>query len=144
MLSSLPFIGKFIGCLAAGPAIERVGHRMVFFALSLVSVVGVIIEITSRKYVQFLIGRIIVYISVGLVEVNVTTYQAEIVPAAFRGLVVVSLQLFLAIGTAIATGVNKAFSTSKTNAGWQVVTGIQFLFPFCTLLFHDHAHHFLI
>ncbi|KAL1887659.1 hypothetical protein Sste5346_010054 [Sporothrix stenoceras] len=135
LLSSLPFIGKFIGCLAAGPAIERVGHRMVFFALSLSSVVGVIIEITSTKYVQFLIGRIIVYISVGLVEVNVTTYQAEIVPAAFRGLVVVSLQLFLAIGTTIATGVNKAFSTSKTNVGWQVVTGIQFVFPLLICLF---------
>ncbi|CAK7213515.1 hypothetical protein SBRCBS47491_001826 [Sporothrix bragantina] len=135
LLSSLPFIGKFLGCLIAGPAIERVGHRMVFHALSVVSIIGVIIEISSTRYAQFLVGRIIVYISVGLVEVNVTTYQSEIVPAAFRGLVVVSLQLFLNMGTIIATGVNKAFSKNTTNVGWQVVTGIQFLFPLLIILF---------
>lgn len=100
LLSSLAFIGKFIGCLAAGPAIERFGHRLVFLALSLISVIGIIsefsgsfsrhfqlqqqltlslVEITSAgteagsgHLAQFIIGRIVVYISVGLVEVDVT------------------------------------------------------------------------
>ena len=96
-MSSLPFIGKFIGCLAAGPAIEKFGHRVVFFALSIVSFIGIIsklltfhrlgpkltvvisVEITaagtavgSGRYAQFIVGRIIVYMSVGLVEVDVT------------------------------------------------------------------------
>ncbi|KAJ8107355.1 hypothetical protein ONZ43_g6758 [Nemania bipapillata] len=126
LLSSLAFIGKFIGCLAAGPAIEWFGHRVVFFCLSVVSVIGVIIEITSAgtaagsgRYAQFIVGRIIVYISVGLVEVDVTTYQAEIVPAPFRGLVVVSLQLFLNAGSLVATGVNRAFSTYTSHVGWR-------------------------
>jgi MFS family permease len=42
LLSSLAFIGKFIGCFVAGPAIERFGHRMVFFGLSIVSFIGII------------------------------------------------------------------------------------------------------
>lgn len=42
LLSSLPFIGKFIGCLGAGPAIERFGHRSVFFGLSAISFIGII------------------------------------------------------------------------------------------------------
>ncbi|CAK7199498.1 hypothetical protein SEUCBS139899_002178 [Sporothrix eucalyptigena] len=140
LISSLPFIGKFFGCLLAGPAIERFGHRMVFWALSVVSIVGIVIEITSAsgstgRYAQFLVGRVIVYISVGLVEVDVTTYQAEIVPAPFRGLVVVSLQLFLNAGTVIATGINKAFSTNTSNVGWQTVTGLQFIFPLLIIIF---------
>ncbi|KAH8810673.1 putative sugar transporter [Xylogone sp. PMI_703] len=142
LLSSLPFIGKFIGCLLAGPGIEKFGHRMVFFALSVVSFIGVIIEITAAgsgpgtgRFAQFVVGRIIVYISVGLVEVDVTTYQSEIVPAPFRGLVVVSLQLFLNAGSVIATVVNKAYATRTDGLGWKVVTGIQFVYP----LFHsDH------
>lgn len=59
---------------------------------------------------------------------NSSTYQSEIVPAPFRGVVVVSLQLFLNAGTLIATGVNKAFSTDKSASGWKTVTGIQFIF----------------
>ncbi|KAL1856418.1 hypothetical protein VTK73DRAFT_8293 [Phialemonium thermophilum] len=134
LISSLPFIGKFLGCLLAGPAIEKFGHRPVFQGLSVVSVVGII---TGHRhgYAQFLVGRIIVYISVGLVEVDVTTYQAEIVPGPVRGLVVVSLQLFLNAGNIVATGVNKAFSKSTTNVGWQTVTGIQFLFPILIVAF---------
>ncbi|CAK7204035.1 hypothetical protein SEUCBS139899_006786 [Sporothrix eucalyptigena] len=140
LLSSMPFIGKFIGCFLAGPAIERVGHRMVFWLLSAVSIIGVLIEITSAsgnqgRYAQFLVGRIIVYASIGMVEVNITTYQAEIVPAPLRGLVVVSMQLFLTAGGVIATGINKAFANTHTDAGWQTVTGIQFLFPFLIATF---------
>ncbi|KAJ5818353.1 hypothetical protein N7474_003944 [Penicillium riverlandense] len=142
LMSSLPFIGKFLGCFIAGPAIERFGHRVVFFGLSIVSVIGIIVEMTaagtsegSGRFAQFVVGRIIVYISVGLVEVDVTTYQAEIVPASFRGLVVVSLQLFLNAGTVIATGVNKGLSTSTDSVGWRTVTGIQFVFPVLIIIF---------
>ncbi|KAJ5775487.1 uncharacterized protein N7511_000498 [Penicillium nucicola] len=142
LLTSLPFIGKFLGCLLAGPWIERSGHRVVFFALSVISVIGIILEITAAdtgpgtgRFVQFIVGRIIVYISVGLVEVNVTTYQSEIVPASLRGLVIVSLQLFLNVGGVLATGVNKAFSTSTTAKGWKTVTGIQFIFPVLIVFF---------
>ncbi|CAL5867679.1 uncharacterized protein PFLUO_LOCUS1898 [Penicillium psychrofluorescens] len=142
LMSSLPFLGKFLGCFIAGPAIERFGHRVVFFGLSIVSFIGIIIEMTaagtgegSGRFAQFVIGRIIVYISVGLVEVDVTTYQAEIVPASFRGLVIVSLQLFLNAGTVVATGVNKGLSTSTDSVGWRTVTGIQLVFPVLIVFF---------
>ncbi|CAG1965224.1 unnamed protein product [Fusarium graminearum] len=136
IISSIPFIGKFLGCLFAGPAIEKFGHRIVFILLSIVSFIGVILEITAAdtgygtgRFAQFLVGRIIVYISVGLVEVAVTTYQAEVVPAAFRGLVVISLQLFLAAGSLMRSGLNKAYLTSTNGVGWKTVTGIQLIFP---------------
>ena len=49
LLSSLAFIGKFIGCFAAGPLIEWVGHRKVFYGLSAVSYIGVISEGDSLR-----------------------------------------------------------------------------------------------
>jgi outer membrane protein assembly factor BamA len=66
---------------------------------------------------------------VNLTDLCNRTYQAEIVPAPFRGLVVISLQLFLNAGTLIATGANKAYSTSTNGVGWKTVTGLQFIFP---------------
>ncbi|KAI5460119.1 putative sugar transporter [Mariannaea sp. PMI_226] len=136
ILANPPLSENFLGCLFAGPAIERFGHRAVFVGLSAISCVGIIIELTAAgnapgtgRVAQFIVGRIIVYISVGLVEVNVTTYQSEIVPAAFRGIVVVSLQLFLNAGSIVSSGVNKAFSTRADPSGWRSVAGIQFVFP---------------
>ena len=86
---------------------------------------------------MFIVGRIIVYTSVGLVEVCVTTYQSEIVPGPLRGFVVLSLQLFLAAGGLLATGLNKAFSTRTDSSGWRIVVGLQFVFPIGTC----HTHH---
>ncbi|CAG7916585.1 unnamed protein product [Penicillium olsonii] len=57
------------------------------------------------------------------------TYQSEIVPAAFRGLVVVSLQLFLVAGGLVASGANKAYETESSGVGWKTITGIQLIFP---------------
>ncbi|WVF67472.1 hypothetical protein IAT40_002228 [Kwoniella sp. CBS 6097] len=135
LLSSLAFIGKFLGCLFAGSIIERFGHRATFYILSGISLIGIIIEMTSSgtslgsgRISQFIVGRIIVYASVGLVEVCITTYQTEIVPAPLRGFVVVSLQLFLNAGSLMATGVNKALSTRTNSSGWLTVTGLQFIF----------------
>lgn len=61
-----------------------------------------------------------------------STYQSEIVPASFRGFVVVSLQLFLVAGGLIASGANKAYETEPDGIGWKTVTGIQLIFPVCT------------
>ena len=41
----------------------------------------------------------------------------------------VSLQLFLNVGTLIAAAMNKAYSTYTTSEGWKTVTGLQFIFP---------------
>lgn len=47
IMSSIPFFGKFVGCLFAGPAIEKYGHRMVFMILSIISCIGVISKCVS-------------------------------------------------------------------------------------------------
>ena len=44
LVSSLAFIGKFIGCAIAGTIIERWGHRKSFAFLSILSYCGVIGE----------------------------------------------------------------------------------------------------
>jgi hypothetical protein len=59
------------------------------------------------------------------------TYQSEIVPAPFRGLVVISLQLFLVAGSLVASGANKAYETESEGVGWKTITGIQLIFPVC-------------
>jgi predicted MFS family arabinose efflux permease len=50
-----------IGTLTAGPLIERFNHRNVMYLMCFLSFLGVALEATSKHYVQFLFGRIVLY-----------------------------------------------------------------------------------
>ncbi|KAI0470779.1 putative sugar transporter [Xylariaceae sp. FL0804] len=142
LMGSLAFIGEFLGSLVAAQSIERFGHREVFYLLSAVSFIGVVVELTASeeaagtgRFAQFVVGRIVVYFAVGIVKVAITTYQAEVVPPRFRGLVVTSMQLFLSMGLLIASSANKGFSTDTGPGGWKTVVAAQFIYPGCIILF---------
>ncbi|KAL3484024.1 general substrate transporter [Aspergillus germanicus] len=125
MMNSLPLIGKFLGAVVVGPMIERWGHRMSMAITCCVQIVGTVIQVTSHTPAQFVVGRMLIYGAVGLVENVVPTYESEICPAGLRGFCVGSIQLFLTFGSLIAGVVNEGLSRLTTDAGWMVATGIQ-------------------
>ncbi|BCS25084.1 sugar porter family MFS transporter [Aspergillus puulaauensis] len=125
MMNSLPMIGKFLGAVIVGPMIERWGHRLSMAITCCVQVVGTVIQVTSHSPAQFIVGRMLIYGAVGLVENVVPTYESEICPAPLRGFCVGSIQLFLTFGSLIAGVVNEGLSKLDTDAGWMVATGIQ-------------------
>ncbi|KAM5341302.1 hypothetical protein ACJ41O_014333 [Fusarium nematophilum] len=121
IMSSIPFIGKFLGCFVAGSAIERYGHRLVFVIFSVISFIGVIMEITvadtgagSRRFAQ-------------------STWPLTR-PKLFQLLSVASSSSPCS-SSSIATGANKAYSTSTDGIGWKTVTGLQFIFPTLLIAF---------
>ncbi|KAK5171471.1 uncharacterized protein LTR77_004616 [Saxophila tyrrhenica] len=128
-MSSLAFVGKFLGALLGSVFIEPLGHRISIWIVCLISFVGIIIECTATTVAQFVVGRIIVYYSVGFAEMCATTYQSEIVPASMRGAVVGSIQLFNQIGQITAAGVNRRYSRTVAPEGWIVPVGVQAICP---------------
>lgn len=74
-------------------------------------------------------GRIIIYFSVGFAEICATTYQSEIVPAAMRGTVVGSIQLFNQIGQILAAGVNRRYYLTTESHGWIIPVAVQAVPP---------------
>ena len=126
--------------------------------VSYTELTSAVIEITSNSVAQFIVGRIVLYVAVGLVSVSVPTYQSELgewggeasltaVPAGMRAFTVASLQFFLVCGGLIASGVNKAYSTGEGNASWRIPVGFTFLFPtivLCTLPFLPDAPRWLL
>ncbi|KAM0259080.1 hypothetical protein ACHAPA_010928 [Fusarium lateritium] len=127
LMNSLPLIGKFLGTIIVGPIIEKLGHRYAMALTCCIQVVGPIIQVTSKKAAQFIVGRVLVYTAVGLVENVVPTYQSEIAPGALRGFFVGSIQLCLTTGSLIAGIVNESMSRKTDNSGWQIATALQAL-----------------
>ena len=65
----------------------------------------------------------------GITEVTVPTFEAELVPAPARGAFVSSIQFFNGCGGLTATIVNRVLSSNTHNTGWLVPTCIQALWP---------------
>lgn len=130
--SSTAFAGKLLGSLSAPFLVERWGHRIGIWVAMSVALVGVILESTasvSSSIAHFIVGRIVVYFSVGIAEVTSTGYQSEIVPASMRGTVVGSIQLFNLLGQIFAAGVNRGYSTTVAQKGWIIPVAIQAIIP---------------
>lgn len=133
-MSSIGFVGKFIGTLSAPVFIENLGHQLTMRILCLLGIIGVMVECSALAVGQFVLGRVIVYISVGLAENTATTYQSEITPASIRGAVVSSIQTFIQFGQIMSSGVNESFSTATTPSGWIIPVSIQALVPVVVLI----------
>ncbi|RDL36187.1 Uncharacterized protein BP5553_06799 [Venustampulla echinocandica] len=128
-MSSVGFAGKFLGALFGSPIIESIGHRYSIWIVCVISFIGIIIECTSHEVAPFVVGRCIVYFSVGAAEICATTYQSEIVPAAMRGTVVGSIQLFNQIGQILAALVNRRYYQSMEPKGWIIPVAVQACAP---------------
>jgi sugar porter (SP) family MFS transporter len=119
-----------MGCSKSGSSfIEPLGHRYTIWIVCIISWVGIVLECTAHVEAQFVVGRVIVYFSVGLAEICATTYQSEIVPASMRGVVVGSIQLFNQIGQILAAGVNRSYYKSTEPRGWIIPVAIQAVMP---------------
>jgi MFS family permease len=83
--------------------------------------------VSAKHWVQFTIGRDVAYFAVGLVENAVPSYNAEISPAATRGLLSGSLMFFTALGNLWGAGMSRAFATETRKQGWMIPTSMQFV-----------------
>lgn len=70
-MNSVPWIGKILGCVIIEPLIDRFGYRVSMIITCWVQIVALIIEMTSKEWIQFTIGRNFAYTAVGLVSLSV-------------------------------------------------------------------------
>lgn len=79
--------GIILGCLMAPIITSKFGRKAGFLALSLLMIVGVILEASAiTSFWQLVVGRIIVYSGIGLASNVVPTYLSECAPTRVRGL----------------------------------------------------------
>ncbi|KAK7731298.1 hexose transporter hxt5 [Botryosphaeria dothidea] len=122
-------IGTLLGCLISAPLADKIGRKLSISFWAFFYIIGVIIEITSDQvWAQFAVGRLIGGFGIGSLSTCVPMYQSESVPAAIRGAVVASYQLFITLGiwTAymVTYGTEDAYHNS---AQWRIPNGLSAL-----------------
>lgn len=75
IMNSVPWIGKILGCIVIEPLIDRFGYRASMIITAGVQIVALIIEMTSKEWIQFTIGRNFAYTAVGLVSFSSDTFS---------------------------------------------------------------------
>ncbi|KAI9638810.1 general substrate transporter [Dioszegia hungarica] len=138
-----------VGCAIAAYLNNLLGRRLALMITAFISIIGVVIEITSAvgasaRFNQFVVGKTIASIAMGLCVNIVPVYLSETSPASARGLGISLYQNIqascafsncgLIIGVLIASGVVFATSTMNTQSSYLIPMGIQLVAPGLMLL----------
>ncbi|KAF1923820.1 general substrate transporter [Didymella exigua CBS 183.55] len=110
------------------------GRRLSLAVTGAVSIVGVVIEVTSAvggkgRFGQFVAGKTIASIAMGLAVNIVPVYLSETSTGAARGFAVSLYQNVQILGVILASGVVYASSRSTTASAYLTPIGLQFIAP---------------
>ncbi|KAI6780238.1 Arabinose-proton symporter-like protein [Emericellopsis cladophorae] len=116
-----PYIGSAcIGCWLSDPINSILGRRGVIFVSAHFCLWPVLASAFCETWAQHLACRLLMGIGMGVKASTVPIYAAENSPAAIRGALVMSWQMWTAFGIALGTGFNLAVFRIEHNWRWML------------------------
>ncbi|EAA34662.1 general substrate transporter [Neurospora crassa] len=103
--------GCFLGALIASPITDRFGRKWCLIAVSLVVIIGIIMQAAaSGNLAPMYIGRFVAGVGVGAASCINPVFVSENAPRSIRGLLTGLYQLFIVTGGMIAFWINYSVS----------------------------------
>lgn len=109
------------------PLNNWLGRRGVIFLAAIFSLIAPIGQGLVQKWGQLVVCRILLGIGMGLKEVTVPVYSAEVAPKIIRGGLVMSWQVWTAFGILLGTCANLVFVHSPDDIAWRLQFGSAFV-----------------
>nr|KAK5450731.1 hypothetical protein LTR18_000747 [Exophiala xenobiotica] len=127
--------GMAIGCMIAGPIIERLGRRLTIVVIVIIGLIGMIIQNAVPSYWGIMAGRTVNAVSMGIEINNIPMYQSELSPPAIRGSMVNLFSWWEMVGVLIAKGVifGSVQQHGNTQWSWRIMLIVQLLPPLIML-----------
>ncbi|CAI6338072.1 unnamed protein product [Periconia digitata] len=126
--------GIMIGCLIAIYLNDLIGRKLSLVTTGAISIVGVLIEATSAtggsgRFSQFVVGKVIASIAMGLAVNIVPIYLSETSTASARGFAVSIYQNIQILGLILAAGIVYASAKSTTSSAYLIPICLQIIAP---------------
>jgi sugar porter (SP) family MFS transporter len=129
LISSLMLVGAFVARLAIGPSGKVLSRKWMLFIGCNINHLGVILMMVANNIGTLYAGRVIIGISVGILDVLPQLYIHECAPAAQRGSLLGAFNVLVSIGLLIGSIVdNYTFTIMNSNA-YIIPLGIFFVCP---------------
>ncbi|OCF60811.1 hypothetical protein L486_00451 [Kwoniella mangroviensis CBS 10435] len=131
--------GIMLGCAIAMYLNNLIGRQKSIVALAVISIIGIVIEMTSAvgssaRYGQFLAGKVINSIAMGIACNVVPIYLSETSVASARGFVINMYQMVQIVGVIVASGSVYAVATRTDKSAYLIPMGIQMIAPSLILM----------
>ncbi|KAF1954160.1 MFS transporter [Byssothecium circinans] len=134
LINSLPYIAIAVfTAWISDPVNELLGRKKTIFVAAIFSVVAPIGSGLTQTWPQLAVCRVLLGIGMGLKEVTVPVFSAEIVPANVRGGLVMSWQIWTAFGIFLGTVANLVVMNTGA-ISWRLQLGSAFI-PAVPLVF---------
>ncbi|KAI0808620.1 putative sugar transporter [Xylaria sp. FL0064] len=117
-------LGAIPGCLSCSYTADLFGRKPVIFAGAIVSLLGEVLEASSFRLSQLIIGRVILGVGVGILSGVVPTWLSELSSSRHRGKQVVLTGLFLTLGYVLQAWINLRFFFAAGAITWRVPISI--------------------
>ncbi|KAK3983839.1 putative polyol transporter 1 [Cladorrhinum sp. PSN332] len=128
LVNAGPYIGSaFIGCWLSDPINNWWGRRGVIFFSAHFCLWPVIGSAFCHTWPQQLACRLLMGIGMGVKASTVPIYAAENSPAAIRGALVMSWQMWTAFGIFLGTAFNLAVFNVDERYNWRLMLGAPFI-----------------
>jgi len=115
LITSIVFIGMFIGSYVCGTLSDKLGRRKVFLASSMWVATFGVLSALAPNYGLLLLGQLLVGMGIGGVPVAFSLFT-EFLPAESRGQQLVAIQCFWTVGT---IGVSALAWIVMPTLGWR-------------------------
>ncbi|KAK0384498.1 hypothetical protein NLU13_8584 [Sarocladium strictum] len=126
LVNAGPYLGSaFLGCWLSDPINNWFGRRGVIFFSAHFCLWPVIASAFCETWEQQLACRLLMGIGMGVKAATVPVYAAENAPAAIRGALVMSWQMWTAFGIMFGTAINLAVYNHAHN--WRLMLGAPFI-----------------
>ncbi|TVY45366.1 putative metabolite transport protein [Lachnellula subtilissima] len=134
LVNGAPYIGSaFVGCWVSDPLNFYLGRRGTIFIAAIFCFLPILGSAFSQTWQQLFICRLLLGFGMGAKGATVPIYAAENSPAAIRGALVMSWQLWTAFGIFLGYSANLAVAHTGKIA-WRLQLGSAFI-PAIPLLF---------
>lgn len=131
-------LGALVGCLGCLYLGDLLGRRKCIFIAATLTLVGEIVCASSTAISQFVIGRSVIGVAIGILSSTVPVWQAECSPPAHRGKHIVLDGLFTTLGYTLVSWINLGSSKIKgshSSFSWRLPLGIPVTFSIMLMSF---------
>ncbi|KAJ2898975.1 hypothetical protein MKZ38_003544 [Zalerion maritima] len=132
--NALPQFTTGIGAWTSGYISDRFGRRVSFIVSGLLSVAGVAVVYTAKSNGQFLAGKMVNALGLGMALTTGQTYVSEIAPLKLRGVALSAYTMSMNIGYLVAASIAFKRVSIPNESAYKVLFAAEWAWPAAILV----------
>ncbi|KAL2788061.1 general substrate transporter [Aspergillus keveii] len=129
LIFSVPLVGSIIGGVLASPLNNNFGRKWPLIGAYIFSIGGGFLQLFARNIAEFVIGRFLNAITIGVANATAPLYLSEVVPPSMRGRSVTSINILSLLAGVISTIIVNETQDAKGKLEYQIPLAVQCALP---------------